>query len=332
MTIPAQLADRIRRTPDRAAWWRHDGGRWRASTWQQVGARVEALALGLCALDLPMWSTVAILGGPRAEWPLCEWAAHSVGAAVLGLSPGAQDDRIRRALQDAEVRVAFAETPELAGRLLAMRGACPSLDRIIVWDAEALDDDHAVLARLVTVTHTGYEGIAHGQADAVVQRAAAVEPGQTALRDVDGGILTQRRALEDAAARDPDADAAAGDVTLVACGLHAIGAQVATLSAALVHGLTLGWPRGGRQLSDDLARLRPAVAVADAAGIEALSGVAALALEARGTSPMTEAMVRRDATRLLGGRMRALHLVGVDAHAASDLEPLGVRIVPAADR
>lgn len=279
-----------------------------------------------------MWSTVAILGGPRAEWPLCEWAAHSVGAAVLGIPPDADDDRIRRALRDAEVRVAFAESPELAGRLLDLRADCPSLERVIVWDAETLDDDHAVLARLVTVIHTGYEGIAHGQADAVVQRAGAVEPGQTALRDVDGGILTQRRALEDAGARASDADAAAGDVTLVACGQHTIEARIATLYAALVWGLTLGWPRGGRQLSDDLARLHPAVAIADADGIEALSGVAALALEARGTSPMTEAMVRRDATRLLGGRMRALHLVGVDAHAASDLEPLGIRIVPAADR
>jgi long-chain acyl-CoA synthetase len=89
----------------------HDGG-WEPVSWEEAGARVEALANGLLALGIGKGDTVAILGRTRLEWALVDFALALVGAVSAPIYADATAADTTHALELVEARTVFADESE----------------------------------------------------------------------------------------------------------------------------------------------------------------------------------------------------------------------------
>ena len=146
--IPDMLRSRVKDSPSQRAYTSFVDGRWKNFTWADYEARVRDIALGLIDLGIQRGDVVAILGGTRAEWALCDVGALCAGAVTVGLYPTLQPEGIgsmHYVLDHSEARVVFVDNAAVLrtrlGPLLAAK--LPRVTHIIVWDhdaeAQALD-------------------------------------------------------------------------------------------------------------------------------------------------------------------------------------------------
>jgi long-chain acyl-CoA synthetase len=112
-------------------------GIWRQWTWNEVHARVRAVALGLHALDIGGGQVVGLIGDNRPDWVMGEIATHAVGAMSLGIYRDALDDEVRYLLTYAEVVAVLAEDEEQVDKLLAL-SEIPALRHIIYADPRGM--------------------------------------------------------------------------------------------------------------------------------------------------------------------------------------------------
>ncbi|MCK2181859.1 long-chain fatty acid--CoA ligase [Hafnia paralvei] len=101
-------------------------------TWQQVGLRVEKLALALCALGVDVQERVAIFAHNSVSWSLIDLAIlhlRAITVPVYSTNTAAQTAFV---LNDADVRILFVDGQSQYNAALALRGVCPQLEHIIV--------------------------------------------------------------------------------------------------------------------------------------------------------------------------------------------------------
>src|SRR5213076_2816822 len=111
---------------------REDG--WREVSWQEAGERVEVLAHALLARGVRRGDVVGVLARTRLEWVLLDWAAMSIGAAVVGLYPSNTATECAYILSHSEAVLAFVEDDAQNEKLAWTRGDLPALLGIVRFD------------------------------------------------------------------------------------------------------------------------------------------------------------------------------------------------------
>jgi long-chain acyl-CoA synthetase len=101
-------------------------------TWQQVGRRVEKLALALCALGVDVQDRVAIFAHNSVSWTLVDLAILHLRAITVPVYSTNTAGQTAFVLNDADVRILFVDGQSQYNAALALRGVCPQLERIIV--------------------------------------------------------------------------------------------------------------------------------------------------------------------------------------------------------
>ncbi|MCA9217607.1 MAG: long-chain fatty acid--CoA ligase [Planctomycetales bacterium] len=95
-TIPEVLIARAEQTPLAAGFsTRGDGKAWVDSCWQDVGAKVAAMANRLKELGFRHGDRMLIIGRPSADWETLNLAVLALGGVVIGLEPHAPDDYLQ---------------------------------------------------------------------------------------------------------------------------------------------------------------------------------------------------------------------------------------------
>jgi long-chain acyl-CoA synthetase len=89
---------------------RPDG--WLEVSWEEAGARVDALARALLARGVKRGDAVAVVARTRLEWILLDWAIMSIGAVVVGLYPTNSAAECDYILDHSETVFAFVEDDE----------------------------------------------------------------------------------------------------------------------------------------------------------------------------------------------------------------------------
>ncbi len=137
-TIPRLLMRHAQVRGDRAAIREKDLGIWQSWTWSEVLVEVQALAAGLSLLGLGRGQHLAIVGDnrPRLYWSMS--AAQSIGAVPVPLYQDAVASEMAFVLEDAEVRIVFAEDQEQVDKLLEMLPGLPALKTIVYDDPRGL--------------------------------------------------------------------------------------------------------------------------------------------------------------------------------------------------
>src|SRR5437867_11300272 len=117
-------------------------GIWQEVNWEQYAAHVRAVCLGLVRLGLERGDRVAVISGNRPAWLYVELAAQSAGAIPLGIFVDSPPEHVKAVLEHSEARFVLVEDQEQADKILAVRAAVPSLERIIVDEMRGLEGHH----------------------------------------------------------------------------------------------------------------------------------------------------------------------------------------------
>ena len=132
-TIPALFEERVRRTPDRAAYRQFepaDNG-WIAYSWKDMADRIARWRGGFVASGLEPGDRVAILLKNSVEWVCFDQAAFSLGLVSVPLHATDGTHNWADQLADAGARLLLVGQFEHWRRLAPNRGKFPALTRII---------------------------------------------------------------------------------------------------------------------------------------------------------------------------------------------------------
>ncbi len=131
-------------------------GIWREYTWEDCYHRVKALFLGLVTAGLASGDKVSILSDSSPEWFWCELAVQTAGGVVIGLNPAASAEEAKAVLEQSESRFAIAQDQEQVDKLLEVKDALPSLQRIVYCNDKGLRHyDNPDLVSFAEVTRLG---------------------------------------------------------------------------------------------------------------------------------------------------------------------------------
>ncbi|HKZ04127.1 MAG TPA: AMP-binding protein [Methylomirabilota bacterium] len=137
-TLPRLFRHVVRERGDRVAMREKHLGIWRGISWREYGERAKGVGLGLVALGLRPRDVVSIVADNMPEWLYTDLGVMSVAGVPNGIYTTDSAKQIEYILNDSGTRFFFAENEEQLDKILEVRGRCPGLVKIIVYDMEGL--------------------------------------------------------------------------------------------------------------------------------------------------------------------------------------------------
>jgi long-chain acyl-CoA synthetase len=137
-TLPRLFRHVVRERGDRVALREKSLGIWRAITWREYGERVRRVGLGLVALGLRPRDVVSVIADNCPEWLYADLGTLCVGGVTNGIYTTDAPKQVEYLVNDSGTRFLFAENEEQLDKILEVRGRCPGLVKIVVFDMEGL--------------------------------------------------------------------------------------------------------------------------------------------------------------------------------------------------
>src|SRR3954464_5430370 len=107
-------------------------------TWDELRAKVDALAGGLHALGVGKGDSVALMLGNRPEFHLADLAAMMIGATPFSIYMTYAPNQIAYVVGDAGAKIIITEQ-QFLDNVLKAREELPELEHVIVVDGEGPD-------------------------------------------------------------------------------------------------------------------------------------------------------------------------------------------------
>jgi long-chain acyl-CoA synthetase len=217
---------------------------WTEVSWDDAGARVEALSRALLARGVRHGDRVAVLARTRLEWILLDWAIMSIGAVVVGLYPTNTASECAYILGHSEAVLAFAEDDVQRDKLESVRSQLPGLREIVAFD------------ELHEFEQSG--------AGADVEREPVQEDDLATLIYTSGttgppkGCMLTHRNLVTAAVRVRTHMEGTSDTVLLFLPMAHSFARICHHSAAF-HGATLGLCSDAARVPEAIGKVRPTI-------------------------------------------------------------------------
>jgi len=299
-------------------------GIWQQVTWDAYAAHVRAVCLGLLELGLERGDKLAVISGNRPAWLYAELAAQAAGAIPVGIFVDSLPEHVRLILHHSEARFVLVEDQEQADKILAVRDALPSVERIIVDDMRGLEDHKdATLISLDDVERVGRDADTREPTryEALLERGA---PDDVAVLLYTSGttgtakaaMISHRNLLATATnvtRVDPVRDT---DEIVSFLPFAWIGEQNLSVAIALQAGATVNFPEEPATVREDLREIGPhvliapprfwetmcseyQVKIADAPAIKRAATRLALAIGARAAARRVDGRALSAGTRLM---------------------------------
>ncbi len=151
-TTAATIADLARgaaaRHDGRPALRHKVGDEWVDVSFAELGTTVAEVGLGLIALGIEPGDRVSILSNSRPEWTYANLAIMAAGAASVSIYQTNSPEECQYVLDHSGSRAIFVEDLEQLAKVRAVEAALPSLEFVIVMDAEGEIGDALPLAAL----------------------------------------------------------------------------------------------------------------------------------------------------------------------------------------
>ncbi|PYO03866.1 MAG: long-chain fatty acid--CoA ligase [Candidatus Rokuibacteriota bacterium] len=325
LTLPRVLAAQARRfARHKVALREKKYGIWQQVTWDAYAAHVRAVCLGLLELGLERGDKLAVISGNRPAWLYAELAAQAAGAIPVGIFVDSLPEHVRLILHHSEARFVLVEDQEQADKILAVRDALPSVERIIVDDMRGLEGHKdASLISLDDVERMGRDADTRepGRYEALLERGA---PDDVAVLLYTSGttgtakaaMISHRNLLATATnvtCVDPVRDT---DEIVSFLPFAWIGEQNLSVAIALQAGATVNFPEEPATVREDLREIGPhvliapprfweamcseyQVKIADAPAIKRAATRLALAIGARAAARRVDGRALSAGTRLM---------------------------------
>ena len=132
--------DRVAATPAREAFRAPNrSGTWESWSWGRSGERVTDLAAGFLALGLDAEDRVAIASNTRLEWIFCDLAIMAAGGATTTVYPSTNAEDVAFILSNSGSTFVVVEDAAQLAKLRQERASIPTVEKVIVIDASAID-------------------------------------------------------------------------------------------------------------------------------------------------------------------------------------------------
>jgi long-chain acyl-CoA synthetase len=242
-------------------------GLWQTTTWADYFANSRAVGLALSSLGLQRGDVVCVLSENRPEWLYADMGAQCMGLVGNGIYPTASPEQVAYILQHSRARILFVENQQQLEKVLAVRGSCPDLKRVVVLDRvglRALSDENVLF--FDTLLEHGHL-LAQTQAQEFDQSIDATKPLDIAFLvytsgttgQPKGAMISNRNLVFQLGQAVHYLDAAVGDRSLSFLPLCHIAERMATSFNPLAVGLIVHFPENGGTLFNDLREVAPHV-------------------------------------------------------------------------
>ncbi len=232
-SIADLLSQRIAETPAQEFLVYFDGDDQRqAWTYAAFGRHVDRLMAWLARNGIGHGDRIATISANHGETVVQYLAAWRLGAVVVPVNVGEDDERISYILTDSGAKLAFVRDAQLV-RILAIRSEAPGLNTIVCAGEPAGDLPHlaTILADTNLTAPTGYRPHADSEALIVYTSGTTGNPK--------GVVLTQYNLLVDADNITAWHGMKTGDRMLCVLPIHHVNGTVVTLLTPLYFGGTV---------------------------------------------------------------------------------------------
>ena len=139
-TIPKLFWHQVKARDGRTAFREKDLGIWRATSWRDYGQRARWTGMGLAKLGLARGEVVSILAETVPEWLYADMGTMGAGGVSNGIYPTDSAKQVDYILNDSRSRFLFVENDEQLDKFIGVRGRCPVIAKVFVFDMEGLAD------------------------------------------------------------------------------------------------------------------------------------------------------------------------------------------------
>lgn len=139
-SVSAVFQDRVEQFPEKVCIREKDFGIWNEYTWADWGEFAQLIGLGLHALGLGRGDVVSIASEVNKEWLFTDLAVICMGGICNGVYPTDAPRQVEYLINDSGSKFYFAEDEEQLDKVLEVRNRTPTLEKIIVFDMEGLQD------------------------------------------------------------------------------------------------------------------------------------------------------------------------------------------------
>jgi len=113
-------------------------GIWQPTSWRRWLEISRDIAYALHATGFRPGDVASIIANTVPEWVFADMGILCAGGVSSGIYPTDSSSQVEYLINDSATRVIFAEDEEQLDKILACRGRCPTLQRIVVFDMEGL--------------------------------------------------------------------------------------------------------------------------------------------------------------------------------------------------
>ena len=234
-------------------------GEWKSFSFAWALEQVQETAFGLRGLGYERGTRVAMLSENRPEWATTDFGAMAAGYLVVPLYTTLVPSQVEYILNDAETKVAFVSTMAHLETILSIRDRVPSLEKVVVFYPDGLDEDDFVIS-LDTLKEHG-SGHSYGEFTQMSGRARPEDAATFVYTsgttgEPKGVVLSHGNFMAELDAIEPCIKGGEGDMTISFLPLSHILERVVDLYSFL-HGVTLAYAESLETLGENLRELRP---------------------------------------------------------------------------
>lgn len=141
-TGSATVADLLPRAVEKygsapAIKYKDASGTWVTRSFEDVGATVQRLSLGLIDLGIERGDKVSILANTRPEWTYADFAALTAGATVVPIYQTNSPEECQYVLDNSDAKAVIVEDAEQLAKVAEVRSQLPKLEHVILMEGEA---------------------------------------------------------------------------------------------------------------------------------------------------------------------------------------------------
>ena len=138
-TISSMVRERITKYSDKAVLSYKENGAYKDITWEELGSRIDQVALGLMALGIVSGDRVCLMSENCPEWVMADLGIINAGAINVPIYHTNVGSQISYIVNNCDANIIFADRKETLDQILAVRHQMPQLKKIIVcygWTGE----------------------------------------------------------------------------------------------------------------------------------------------------------------------------------------------------
>ena len=263
-TLNERFIDVVERCADQTAFMVKREGQWQSFTFDWACDQTAKTAFGLSRLGYDLGSRAAILSENRPEWATTDFAIMAAGYVGVPLYTTLIGEQIAYILRDAGTRIIFVSNMAHLETVLAIRHEVPSLEKIVVFYPEDLEESDLVIS-LDTLKASG-EGHTREEFYELARRAKTTDTATIVYTsgttgDPKGVVLTHGNFMAEFEAIMPTFEGKEGDSLVSFLPLSHILQRVVDCFA-LLYGFFIAYAESLETLGENLREIKPSHIVA----------------------------------------------------------------------